>query len=389
MTIPRSFAISNHLAEKGHQVTVISGLNRKSGFSSIKGKKMINELRLNKIKIILMGVPYTHFMSYAKRLMAFVSFMGLSTVKAILLEKPDLVFATSTPLTTGLPAFLLCKLKRIPFVFEVRDLWPEFAVDMGILKNPFLIKTAEFVEKICYKEAVKIFTISDGLRNRLIQRGIPAEKVRKIPIGVDLDFTNTIEADWAFRKKNGLDGKFVAVYVGAHGVANGLEMLVKTAEYLKNKKDIVIVSIGEGKEKDNLIAMTQAKGLENMKFFEAMPRKELLAVMKTFDVGLMITKNLVTSMDECPNLPRKFFDYLACSLPVLVNSNGEMQRIVEQNNAGVSSSETNVSELAENLVYLKSIPLELYRKNVSELVKKYDLVGIGDEFEKEFLKAVF
>ncbi len=389
MTIPRSYILTRHLVRGNHHITVISGVNRKSGFTRDKKSKFIEDQVFADIRLIRIGIPYNHFMSAFKRLLSFAGFMVVSCFKAFFHKKPDIVFATSTPLTIGVPALLVSKLKRVPFVFEVRDLWPEFAIDIGALKNPVLIKIATILEKMCYRNAVKILTISEGLRQRMIERGISGEKIETIPIGVDLESVNAIPPDTSFRETHGLNGKFVAVYGGTHGPSNGLNIVVEAARLLKDQPDIVLVMIGEGKEKKNLMAKKEEYGLDNLLFIDAMPRNRLLSILKEVDAGLMITINLIRSMLKCPNLPRKFFDYLACGLPVLVNVEGDMSDIIQEKQIGLVCSETDPEGLAKNILtlYSESDTRQSMAENAARLVRDYDLSRISHVFEKKLLEA--
>jgi glycosyltransferase involved in cell wall biosynthesis len=328
-------------------------------------------------------------MSAFKRLLSFAGFMVVSCFKAFFHKKPDIVFATSTPLTIGVPALVVSKLKRVPFVFEARDLWPEFAIDIGVLKNPILIKLATMLEKMCYRNAVQIFTISEGLRQRMIERGVPGEKIKMLPIGVDLESVNAISPDTSFREVHGLTGKFVMVYAGSHGPSNGLGIVVEAAKILKDHPDIVLVMIGEGKEKKNLIALKEEYGLENLLFIDAMPRNHLLGILKEVDAGLMITTNLIRSMPKCPNLPRKFFDYLACGLPVLVNVEGDMSEVIQKNEIGLVCGEADGKGLAENILtlYNQSDTRLRMAQNAAKLVQEYDLSRISYTFEENLLET--
>jgi glycosyltransferase involved in cell wall biosynthesis len=261
---------------------------------------------------------------------------------------------------------------------------------MGIVKNRLMIRLAEGLERICYRNARMVFTISHGIRQRLIERGLPSEKLKTFPIGVDLKDVDCIPKSTSFRLQNDLDGKFVAVYAGAFGPTNGLDLLMKASNYLKYQTEIVIVLIGEGKMKESLLAQKQQYELDNVLFLEAMPRTKLMSIMKDLDVGLMITKNLIPSMRQCLNLPRKFFDYLAAGLPVVVNVEGEMSKLVEENRIGLVSNEEDPTSLAHCILqlYSQSQLKEEMAMNAKQIIRKFDLNKIAEVFEKELLDSV-
>lgn len=387
MMIPRVYGFARHLSRKNALITVISGVNRRSGLPKDGNRGGIRNFQIDKIKVICIGIPYNHFMSFFKRLFSFAGFVIISSLKVLFLKKPDVTVAVSTPLTIGIPAIILKKLRGVPFVFEVGDLWPEFAIGIGALKNPVLIKFAYFLERMCYRNATKIFTISEGCKQHLVERGVPGEKVFTIPFGVDFENTESIQADRTFRETHGLTDKFVAVYIGAHGPANGLEIVIEAGKILKKHPGIVLVLIGEGKEKKRLMEQAAEHGLDNILFCDSMPRKKLLAILKDVDAGLMITRNLIASMPKCPNLPRKFFDYLACGLPVLVNVDGDLSKIVEEKQVGLVCGEKAPGKLADNILKLFSTKdlRESMSRNSSKLACDYDLADLNRVFEKEVL----
>jgi len=246
----------------------------------------------------------------------------------------------------GLPTRIGAALKRVPYVFEVRDLWPEDLVAAGRLKPGAQLRFWEWLERFSYARAKKILLVSRGFHDRLIERGFDPGRVQTLLLGGDSGLFETLEPNRAFLEERGLGEKFVAVYAGAHGDANGLIQLVEAAELLREREDISIVLVGEGGTRGELLAEVERRGLDNIHLLPAMPKSELVHVLAACDAGLMILKQIVRPRWVTPN---KLFDYLFAGLPVLVNFAGTTAELVEDDGVGVAVEPGSASALAEQL----------------------------------------
>jgi lipopolysaccharide/colanic/teichoic acid biosynthesis glycosyltransferase/glycosyltransferase involved in cell wall biosynthesis len=332
----RSYAISKRLLESGHRVTMVCGsaaLSR-SGLSGsfLKGRRCGS---VDGISVIELELPYSNYESFPRRSWTFLRFAFRSVLLALRLNY-DVAFATSTPLTAALPGIAARWLRRKPFVFEVRDLWPELPRAMGVIRNPLVLMLMDWLEFAAYRSANLCIALSPGIAQGILRRGVPASRVVTAPNGCDLELFAP-DAAQPLPEIPGLPlDNFVAAFTGAHGVANGLGAVLDAAAELhrRGRNDIVLVFIGDGKEKPALIEKARREKLDNCLFVDPMPKKALAQFLcRRANVGLMILANVPAFYYGTS--PNKFFDYLASGLPVLVNYPGWMAEMVTAQGAGV------------------------------------------------------
>jgi glycosyltransferase involved in cell wall biosynthesis len=260
--------------------------------------------------------------------------MLASTLAGLFLTRGhfDFVYATSPPLFTGASGLLISILKRIPLIFEVRDIWPESAVALGELTNPTAIKWATWLEEACYKRAQKIVVVTQGIHTRLEQRGIQPEKLALVPNGANTElFQFRAEARDRIRTQLNLEDKFIAVYAGIHGIAQGLETVVETAKMLKEHTDVHFLLIGDGPKKKVLTELIQQYELSNLTLVPEQPRELIPDYLSAADIALVPLRNLEIFRSA---LPSKMFDAWACQLPVLMSVSGEAQELLDSCKGG-------------------------------------------------------
>jgi glycosyltransferase involved in cell wall biosynthesis len=301
------------------------------------------------IRLVFINVPYSQYFSVPLRLASFAAFTVGAAVAGAALRRPSVVFASSTPLTIGIPGLLTARLKKAPFVFEIRDLWPEVPVAIGALRSRLLIALAERLEQALYDGAERVIVLSEASRDSLLARGTPAEKLVFIPNASDNDLFRPGVVDGDFRRQHGLEGKFVALYYGAMGKANGMDQLVDAAAALqravraKNADerdpgrgvepgDVAFVAIGDGSERPRLEARIRELGLTNLLLLPPVAKERLAGIVGAADVTLTLFANHPVFQTNSPN---KFFDSLAAGKPVVVNVDGWLRRIVEEGRCGV------------------------------------------------------
>ena len=341
----RSYDYARYLVRAGHRVTVVTGVYALGPFAGKLGR-LVETRRIEGVRVVVVNVPYANQMSYLGRVTSFLLFAALSVVACLRQGRVDVVLATSTPLTVGIPALAMRWLRRVPYVFEVRDIWPEFAVSLGALTSPLLIRIAQWAERLFYRHAARVQTISEGMRRLLAGRGLPPEKLTLIPTGVDLSLYRNLEPDDSLRRQAGWAGRLVAVYAGAHSDANGLEYLIQAAEILKGDDRIGLLLIGEGRRKADLMVEVARRGLTNLAFRPRMPKERLIRVLADAEVGLVILKPLPEFAIAMPN---KLFDYLAAGLAVAVNFEGDASEALRQAGAGLACDPHDPSALADAL----------------------------------------
>jgi glycosyltransferase involved in cell wall biosynthesis len=350
----RSYWIAKELVSNGHEVIMVT--------SSIKIVKQKEIKIIDGIQVIYIKVPYDNSMSIIQRLWSFLRFMFKSTFVALNQKNVDLVVSTSTPLTVGFPALVLYYLKNIPYLFEVRDLWPEVPIQMGALKNYFLRKCAIRFEHLIYKKAKYIVALSPGIQDGILKTGIAPIKVSMIPNMAKIDkfFPREIKPEvfqtYKIRKKS-----LKVIHFGAIGLANGLEYIIEAANLLKDKNidDIDFIILGDGAFRYKLEKAVNDKQLKNILFLGNFPMNQTSEIVNACDISLISFANYPILATNSPN---KFFDSLSAGKPIIVNSNGWTKDIVETFECGYYVEVTKPEELANLLIKIKSRKEELLKR---------------------------
>jgi glycosyltransferase involved in cell wall biosynthesis len=253
----------------------------------------------------------------------------------------DVVWGTSPPIFQGVTAWKLAWLKRAKFLFEVRDLWPQFAIAVGVLRNPILIAMSEWLEKFLYKRAHQVMVNSPGFLRHVSERG--AEHVTLIPNGADPAMFDPANAGESFRARNHLQGKFVALYAGAHGMSNDLNIVLESAKLLADE-NIQFVFVGDGKEKSALVNQARGLNLQNVTFLPSVSKSEMADVLAGADACIAILKPLEEYKRTYPN---KVFDYMAAGRPVALAIDGVIRDVVESADCGIFAQPGDDSALAQ------------------------------------------
>jgi glycosyltransferase involved in cell wall biosynthesis len=331
----RAYSIARRLVERGHDVTMVARDPRWLAVGPTAPPGLFSRReRVDGIDVIWLRIPYEQRFSKTKRLLSYGGYTVAASVASLRLGKPDAVYASSTPLTSGVPGALASRLRGVPFVFELQDLWPAVPAALGYVKPGFELSVAEWLEDVLYANADRLVVCSEAVVTALVERGIPSEKVVLVPNFSDTDLFDPEKRDGRFRATHGLNGKFVAVYAGAMGASNGVHQLADAGAALKRAgdQDIRIVAVGEGYEKLALLHRVRAEGLDNVLVLPPVPREQVPGLVGSADVTLTVfAPNPALEL----NSPNKFFDSLAAGRPVVVNVDGWLRRLVEVNEAGV------------------------------------------------------
>jgi glycosyltransferase involved in cell wall biosynthesis len=327
----RHHELARHLTTLGHQVTVIaSPVSYLTGTTKTRlrwADRQVDDCGVTIIRA--WTLPALH-RSFVWRVFSFLSFMFSSFWIGISVHQVDLVWGTTPPIFQGVTAWLLAKLKHVPFLFEVRDLWPAFAIAVGVLKNRTLIHLSEWLERFLYKHADHLVVNSPGFVDHVKARG--AKAVTLIPNGADPQMFDPSLSGDAFRSSHRLDGQFVVLYAGAHGMSNDLSIVLDAADLLRDEAGLTFVLLGDGKEKPALVAQAQARRLENVHFLPPLPKSEIPQALAAADACLAILKPIELYKTTYPN---KVFDYMAAGKPVLLAIDGVIRTLVERAQAGI------------------------------------------------------
>ncbi|MBD3161742.1 MAG: glycosyltransferase [Candidatus Eisenbacteria bacterium] len=356
----RSYEFTRRLIDEGHDLLVLTSTARLPGFTGRRRAGLI-EGEVDGIPVWAVPSEYSNRMGFARRVVEFLRFAAVSSIAVLRAPAPDLIFASSTPLTVAIPA-LVCRIVRgIPLVFEVRDLWPEVPIGMGILRSPILISFARALARLAYRASARIVALSPGMRDGIVRYAIPADRVAVIPNGSDLDLFHPEVDGSDLRRRLGLeDDRFVVVHPGAMGIVNGLEFLIPVCRELAEiAPQVVVLLVGDGSQKPRIEELAREAGLENLRFFPPVPKAEMPEWLAAADLGLMLIRRVpVLEM----NSANKFFDYAAAGLPCLMNYGGwkaellrryEAGRAVESDDAALFAAE--VAQLARRRETLREM----------------------------------
>jgi glycosyltransferase involved in cell wall biosynthesis len=319
--------------------------------------------------------------NFLGRLWAYICFAFSATWAAIFLAgKQDAVIASSPPLFVSLPGYVVSKIKRIPLIFEIRDIWPKFAIEMGILKNPLAIKLSYWLEKFIYRKAELVNVLTPAFKKYLLQeREIHEEKILYIPNGADLDLMRCGPKNNGVRKSYSWEGKFIVLYTGAHGVANDLEQLMEVARMLKDHPHILFLLIGDGMEKRRLMRLAESEDFKNVYFMDPVPKSRIGDFINASDVCTAILHPTFTT-----TYPNKIFDYMACARPTILPIDGACRELlVDSAGAGIFVDPTDPEDFRDKILYLYDHPEELERmggKGRTFVETHFDRRALAEEY---------
>ena len=334
--------------EQGHEITVLAGMMHYSGSEKLPEYKGLHYKRKmqGKVEVWRCHVSESYNKNFVGRLWGYFSFMfsslwaGLRKIKG----KYDVIIVTSPPLFVGFSGYVISRIKRIPLVFEVRDLWPESAVDTGVLKNKFIIKLAYKFEAFIYKKARLINVLTPAFYQTLKnKKKIPENKLMYIPNAADFSLSENLLNNFdreSFRKEYKLNGKFVITYVGAHGVANHLQQVLEAGKVLEDT-NVLFLLIGDGMEKKYLIKLAEEMNIKNVRFIDSVPKQEVFKFILASEMGASVLKKVDTFKTVYSN---KTFDYMSCKKPILMAIDGVSRKLVEDAQCGAYVEPENINE---------------------------------------------
>lgn len=366
----RHHELAHYLVAKGHQVTIVaSPISYLTGKTSQKHVQWLEKQEPEAGIIILRTYTYSALhKSFIHRVFSFLSFMVSSFLVGMGVRKVDLVWGTSPPIFQGVTAWMVARLKRIPFLFEVRDLWPAFAIAVGVLRNPWLVRASLWLERFLYQHADRIMVNSPGFIEHVQKRG--ARQVDLVPNGADPEMFDSHLDGVNLRQQHHLEGKFLILYAGAHGMSNDLGILLQAANLLNDCEDIHFILVGDGKEKKNLQAQAASLGLKNVLWLPPVPKDKMGEILSAADAGIAILKPLDLYKTTYPN---KVFDYMAAGRPVILAIDGVIREVVECAGAGIAVPPGDPGAIAQAAHQMAAHPEQSRAMGHSgrEYIKKY------------------
>ncbi len=373
----RTFEHCREWVKAGHQVTVVTcapNFPKGKVFEGYRNKLWQRET-VEGIEVIRVWSYITANEGFVRRILDYQSYMVSAFLASLFVGRVDLIVGTSPQFFTACAAYAASRLKRTPYVFELRDLWPETIKAVGAMKSSFAIDMLEKLELFLYRKAARVVSVTQSFKANLIRRGIDGSKIEVITNGVDLSQFQPRAKDADLTAKLGLEGKFVAGYIGTHGLCQGLETLVEAAERLRGS-GIVFLFLGDGARKQHLRDMARERGIDNVVFIDSVPKAEVPRYWSILDVSVIHLQKaeLFTTV-----IPSKLFESMGMGLPILHGVEGESADIVREEGVGIPFEPENTDELCAALTRLREKPEEMaaFRARCLEAAQHYDRTNLA------------
>jgi glycosyltransferase involved in cell wall biosynthesis len=365
----RVYEFTRNWVEQGHEVTVVTSVFSKS---DLKASKLIEDQFFNGVHVKVINILVDNKQSFYKRILTFVLYSIISSYYALTL-KADIVIASSGPISVGLPGLLARYIRGRKLVFETRDLWPEGAIELGIIKNPILKKLSYWFERQCYKASSYIITLSPGMTDDIKKR-FNISKINDVTNSANiklfsskLPFPNNVVKPYNY-----------AIYTGNIGMVNNSYWLYEAAKSLQKqgRSDIIILLIGEGQQREELVSKAKEEGITNFVRLDLMPKDKLVSYVQHAFVSLVPLKGTPVLDTSSPN---KFFESLAAGVPIIQNTQGWMKTFLDENKVGITLDPNNPEQLAKTLIWMKDNynEVDYMRINASNIAKEH--------FDKDYL----
>lgn len=370
------------LVKRGHAVTVLTTLpNYPTGIipPEYRGPLPQEEI-LHGVKVIRVWSYITQKKRFLFRILAQLSFGCLSPLLARKrVGHPDLIIVESHPLFNTIAGRFLAWRKRCPSILTVSDLWPESAVQLGVLRNRWLIRLAEWLEWSGYRRASLIWALSQGIHDQIVEKGIPQERVLLLTNGVDLSLFTPLPQVQA-RAELGWEDRFTLLYAGTYGLSHGLSVVIEAAAHLREYRDIHFVFLGDGVEKTRLVARAREHALTNLTFCDAQPHERMPLVLAAADVCLVPMRKLPLFEGR---LPLKMFEVMASARPFILGVEGEARQLaVEEAGAAIAAEPENAQDLAKSILHLYKHPEE--RKLLGQRGRQF----VEAKYDRDHLTAI-
>lgn len=376
----RCFEHCRRWVAAGHAVTVVTCVpNHPRGrvYPGYRHRLWQTE-QMDGIQVVRVWTWLSANEGFVRRTLNYVSFILSAILAAPFLAASDVVLSTSPQFFNGLAGWFVSRVKRAPWVLEIRDLWPESIFEVGAIRNRTVIRALEWLESFAYRKADRIVAVTDAFKEHIVARGAAATKVEVIKNGVDPTRYSPLEGDNPLADEIGVRGRFVAAYFGTHGMAHHLETVLEAAAELRDEPDIVFLLAGDGAERQALLAKREQMGLGNVIMLDQQPKERMRALWALADVSLVLLKRSALFRTV---IPSKIFESLAMARPVILGVRGESLGIIEAAQAGVGMEPENAIELATAVRALRDDPAR--RRLLGENGRRY----VCEHFDRDRLAA--
>jgi glycosyltransferase involved in cell wall biosynthesis len=379
----RHYELGKRVVDTGDNFTIVaSDLNYLTGKRILEDQGFIAEQNFEGVKVLRTYTYPSLHRGFTWRIISFLSFTLSSFFAGMTAKNVDVVMGTSPPIFQCISAWLIAKIRNKPFLLEIRDLWPDFAIDIGVLKSPILIGLSRWLESFLYKSAKCILVNSPAYRDYLLDKGIPAEKIVLISNGVEVEQFNPEHQGKEWRQSLGIDDKFVVTYTGSIGMANDIATLLKAAAIVKSEPNIEIVLVGDGKERKIMEKMAEDLQLSNLRFTGIVSKREIPSIIAGSDICLAILKDIPMFRKPYPN---KVFDYMAGGRATILAIDGVIRDVIEKSHGGIFVQPGDEQKLAEAIIYLSQnseIAKQMGASARKYVVENFDRKEHGKAFVK-------
>lgn len=382
----RTYEHCRRWVELGHEVTVVSCVPHHpmgKAYPGYRNRWMQTEYK-DGIRAIKILTYITANEGFVKRTLNYVFYLLMATIVAPFLGRADIVISTSPQFFNGLAGYFVSRIKRAPWILEIRDLWPDSILAVGAIRNQRVIRLLEWIERFVYRKADHIVAVTYAFERHILARGGRPGHVSVIRNGVDLDFFEPRDRDRDYARALGVDGKFVAAYVGTHGMAHGLQLLVEAADRLRHRSDIAILLAGDGAERARLVQEVERRGLSNIRLLGQLPKSDMPRLWSITDASLAVLKKQDLFLTV---IPSKLFESMAMRRPIILGVAGESAELLAESGSGIAIEPENVEQLVAAITRLADDPelcLEFGAKGRSYVESHFDRQVLAGRFEQLF-----
>lgn len=386
----RTYEHCKRWVEQGNTVTVVSCVPHHpmgEAYPGYKNKWWFEEHK-DGIRAIKIKTYITANEGFFKRTLNYVFYMMMAILTAPFLPKADLVISTSPQFFNGLAGYFVSRIKRAPWLLEIRDLWPESILAVGAIKNRAIIGSLEYLERFAYRKADSIVPVTQAFKAHIVNLGVAEEKVSVIRNGVNLAFFEPVPKNTSLASEWGLKGKFVAAYVGTHGMAHGLDTILGAAERLKDSPEIVFLMVGDGSERVRLMQAVNDRKLSNIIMQGQQSKAMMPEIWSITDVSLVLLRRLDLFKTV---IPSKIFESMAMSVPIVLGVEGEVKGIIQRAQTGLCIAPESAEQLAKALLELKEnreLYTELSARGRPYVSSEFDRKVLADQYLKIIEKLV-
>jgi len=387
----RIYEMAKNWVKSGHQVKAVTCFpNHPTGeipeeYEGLKFKKE----EMDGIEVYRNYVYATPNKGFIKKIFNHLSFMFSSVLFSLRkIGEIDITVVSSPTFFSIFSGYLFSLIKRTPFILEIRDLWPAAIVELGVLKNKFIISVLEAIELFFYRRADKIVVVTRSFKENLISRGIDAEKIEVITNGVDINFFKNKFQNKELLEKYNLEDKFIVEYIGAHGLSQALDKIIYAAEKLKEYEDIHFVFVGEGAEKEKIMDLSEELELNNITFISQKPKEMMPEFYNIADICLVPLKDVELFETF---IPSKIFEIMACEKPIVASLSGETKSILDEAQSAVTVEPENIDQIAAAILEIKNNPQiaeEMGKKGREFVVENYSRSSLADKYLNVMNQAI-